>query len=154
MHTISKVISNRNDQKIEKSKILKNSWIESNELIDLQMNVYTSKKSIMRNDHFNLLKSIFRQKNVSIFYTDEAQNKSKIISATVVLYQNSNTFYKCWNLEIEMSIEKSELYAIDKAIEWALDLREKSTDIWIFIDSQKSIDLIEKSRHFLIKNIH
>ena len=33
-------------------------------------------------------------------------------------------------------------------------MREKSIDIWIFTDSQKSIDLIEKSRHFLIENIH
>ena len=95
------------------------------------------------------------QKNTTVFYTDEAYDeKSKISAALVVLYQNSKILSKSWNLEIEMNITDAEIYAIEKATEWANNLMQFSSNIWFFTDSQKSIKLIENLKHMLADQIY
>jgi ribonuclease HI len=88
-----------------------------------------------------------------VFYTDAAfDSKTKILTASCVLYQNTKVAYKTWNLGIGMSIDDAELYAIEKATKWSKTLKNTS-HIWIFTDSQRSIQFIEKSSHFLANEI-
>ena len=96
-----------------------------------------------------------KQKNTAVFYTDEAYDeKSKISAASVVLYQNFKILSKSWNLEVEMNITDVEIYVIEKATECVNNLMQFSSNIWFFIDSQKSIKLIENSKHMLIDQTH
>ena len=53
-----------------------------------------------------------------------------------------------------MNIIDVEIYAIEKAIEWINNLMQFSLNTWFFTDSQKSIKLIENSKHCLINQIH
>ena len=53
-----------------------------------------------------------------------------------------------------MNITDAEIYAIKKAIKWAINLTQFSSNIWFFTDSQKSIKLIENLEHCLINQIH
>ena len=95
------------------------------------------------------------QKNTTMFYTDETYDeKSKISAASVVLYQNFKILSKSWNLKIEMNITNVEIYVIKKTIEWINNLMQFSSNIWFFTDNQKSIKLIENSKHMLIVQIH
>ena len=129
------------------------SWQSSIQSIDLQID--SAEKSIVRKNHLQLTKRILSQKDTAVFYTDEAYDeKSKISAASVVLYQNSKTLSKSWNLEVEMNITDAEIYVIEKATEWANNLMQFSSNTWFFTDSQKSIKLIENSKHCLINQIH
>jgi ribonuclease HI len=69
------------------------------------------------------------------------------------LYDNSRVAYKTWNLEIEMSINDAELYAIEKTIRWSKTLHNFE-HIWIFTNSQNAIQCIEQSTHFLANEIY
>ena len=110
--------------------------------IDVQVD--STEKNIVRENHLQLTKQILSQKNTAVFYTDGAHDeKSKISAASVVLYQNFKILSKLWNLEVEMNITDVEIYAIEKATEWANNLMQFSSNIWFFTDSQKSIKLIE-----------
>jgi hypothetical protein len=54
--------------------------------------------------------------NSAVFYTDAAyDSKTKVSTASCVLYHNLRVAYKTWNLEIGMSINDAKLYAIEKA---------------------------------------
>ena len=53
-----------------------------------------------------------------------------------------------------MSIINAKLYVIEKTIEWITNLMQFSSNIWIFTDSQKSINLIENENHCLIDQIY
>ena len=102
-----------------------------------------------------MTKRILNQKNTAVFYINEAYDeKSKISAASVVLYQNFKILSKSWNLEIEMNITDVEIYVIEKTIEWINNLMQFSSNIWFFTDSQKSIKLIENSKHMLTDQIH
>ena len=95
------------------------------------------------------------QKDTAVFYTDKTYDeKSKISAASVVLYQNFKILSKSWNLEIEMNIIDVKIYVIEKTIEWINNLMQFSSNIWFFTDSQKSIKLIENSKHMLADQIH
>lgn len=79
-----------------------------------------SDKSLIRIDHFELLKSIFKRKNTAVFYTDGTYDtNTKIATSSCVLYQNSNVLTKAWNLGRGMNINDAELYAIHKSMKWA-----------------------------------
>ena len=94
------------------------------------MQIDSAKKSIVRENHFQLTKQILNQKNIAVFYTDEAYDeKSKISAASVVLYQNFKILSKSWNLEIEMNITDVKIYVIEKAIKWINNLMQFSSDI-------------------------
>ena len=59
----------------------------------------------------------FEWKNTAVFYTDETYDeKSKILAASVVLYQNFKILSKSWNLKVEMNIIDVEIYVIEKTI--------------------------------------
>ena len=53
-----------------------------------------------------------------------------------------------------MNITDVEIYVIEKTIEWINNLMQFSSNIWFFTDSQKSIKLIENSKHMLTDQIH
>ena len=53
-----------------------------------------------------------------------------------------------------MNITDVEIYVIKKTIEWINNLMQFSSNIWFFTDSQKSIKLIENSKHMLIDQTH
>ena len=87
-----------------------------NQSIDLQID--SAKKGIVRKNHFQLTKQILNQKNTAVFYIDESHDeKSNILVASVVFYQNSKILSKSWNLENDMNITDAEIYAIEKTIE-------------------------------------
>ena len=122
------------------------SWQNSIQSVDLQID--SVEKSIVRENHLQLTKQILSQKDTAVFYTDEAYDKKfKNSAASVVLYQNFKILSKSWNLGVEMNITDVEIYAIEKATEWANNLIKFSSNIWFFTDSQKSIKLIENSEH-------
>ena len=121
--------------------------------IDVQID--SAEKIIIRENHLQLTKRILSQKNTAVFYTNEIHDeKSKISAASVVLYQNFKILSKLWNLEVEMNITDVEIYVIEKAIEWINNLMQFSSNIWFFTDSQKSIKLIENSKHMLADQTH
>ena len=119
------------------------------------MQIDSVEKNIIRKNHFQLTKRILNQKNTALFYTDETYDeKFKISAASVMLYQNFKILSKSWNLKIEMNIIDAEIYAIEKTIEWVNNLTQFSSNMWFFIDSQKSIKLIENSKHMLTDQTH
>ena len=153
MHLISKINVDFNCDLIENFNYIIASWQNSIQLIDVQIN--SVKKNIIRKNNFQLTKQILNQKNTTVFYIDEAYDeKSKISTASVVLYQNFKILSKSWNLEIEMNITDVEIYVIEKAIEWVNNLMQFSSNIWFFTDSQKSIKLIENSKYMLTDQIY
>ena len=104
------------DYKPESIKIKKT--IQS---IDLQID--SIEKNIIRKNYFQLTKQILNQKDTAVFYTDKTYDeKSKISTASVVLYQNFKILSKSWNLKIEMNITDAEIYIIEKTIEWINNL--------------------------------
>ena len=103
-------------------------WQNPIQSIDVQIDL--AEKSIVRENHLQLTKRILSQKDTAVFYTDGAYDeKSKISAASVVLYQNSKILSKSWNLGIGMNITNAEIYAIEKAIEWANNLMQFSSNI-------------------------
>ena len=128
-------------------------WQNSFQSIDLQIDL--AEKNIIRKNYLQLTKQILSQKNTAVFYTDRAQDeKSNILAASVVLYQNFKVLSKSWNLEIGMKITDAEIYVIEKTIKSANNLTQFLSNIWFFTDSQKSIKWIENSEHMLIDHIH
>jgi ribonuclease HI len=145
IHSISKFITD--EYLIEESASIKNIWKKSSLKIEIDSNVN------VRDNHLKKVETIL-QINATIFYTNAAyDSKSKIATASCVLYQNSRTTYKTWNLEVEMSINDAKLYAIEKATKWSKTL-QNFEPIWIFSDSQTAIRCIEKFFHFLAEEIH
>ncbi len=119
MHSISKFITN--EYLIEEKSIIQNVWKKL--IIDLQ--IHQNENS--RIEHFQTLKNIFQNIQTAMFYTDAAfDSTTKILTASCVLYQNTKVAYKTWNLEIEMSINDAELYAIEKATKWSKTLKNTS----------------------------
>ena len=53
-----------------------------------------------------------------------------------------------------MNITDVEIYAIEKTIKWVNNLTQFSSNMRFFTDSQKSIKLIENSKHMLADQIH
>ncbi len=93
-------------------------------------------------------------KNAFSIYIDAAyDSRSKISTASCILYQSSRTTYKTWNLGIEMSIDDAKLYAIEKVTKW-FETLQNFEHIWIFSDSQTAIRCIENCTHFLADEIH
>ena len=153
MQSISKINVDFDCDLIENFNHTTALWQNSFQSIDVQINL--AKKSVIWKNHFQLTKQILGQKNTTVFYTDEAHDeKSKISAASVVLYQNFKILSKLWNLGIGMNIINAEIYAIEKITEWATNLIQFSSNIWIFTDSQKSIKLIENSEHCLTDQFH
>ena len=128
-------------------------WQNSIQSIDVQID--SVEKNIIQKNHFQLTKRILSQKDTAVFYTNETYDeKSKFSAASVVLYQNFKILSKSSNLEIEINITNVQSYVIKKAIEWINNLMQFSSNIWFFTDSQKSIKLIENSKHMLTDQIH
>ena len=75
-------------------------------------------------------------------------------AALVILYQSFKILSKSWNLKIEMNITDVEIYVIEKTIEWINNLKQLLSNTWFFTDNQKSIKLIENSKHMLTDQIH
>ena len=149
LQSISKINVDFDNNLIENFDHITAPWKNLNQLIDLQID--PAKKSIIRKNHFQLTKQILSQKNTAVFYTDRSHDeKSNILAASVMLYQNSKILSKSWNLGNDINITDAEIYAIEKATEWAINLTQFSSNIWFFTDSQKSIKLIENSEHCLI----
>ena len=62
-------------------------WKNSIQSIDLQID--SVEKNIIRKNHLQLTKQILSQKDTAVFYTDKTYDeKSKILAASVILYQN------------------------------------------------------------------
>ncbi len=53
---------------------------------------------------------------------------------------------------VGMNVHDAELYAIEKSIQWANSLTTLN-ELWIFTDSQKSIESIRQTNHFLAHEI-
>jgi len=92
-----------------------------------------------------------------VFYTDGAQ-KDEISAASMIFYYNSEKIIKKWNLGNSLDIADAELYAIEKSIEVSAKNLENRTskNIWIFTDSQKSIQKLQnfENRTHLVEKIH
>jgi ribonuclease HI len=145
-HSVSSFIVD--EYLIEECASIQNIWKKTH--LDLSVN----QDSNTRENHLKDVETIARASNSAIFYTDVAHDsRTKISIASCVLYHNSHVAYKTWNLEIEMSIDDAELYAIEKATKWTKTLRN-STHIWIFTDSQNAIQSVENSTHFLANEIY
>jgi ribonuclease HI len=145
MHSIFKFITN--EYSIEETITIRNIWKESSLEIEIDSNADA------RNNHLKKIELIL-QTNATVFYIDAAyDSRSKISTASCVLYQSFRTMYKTWNLEVEMSINDAKLYAIEKATKWSKTL-QNFEHIWIFSDSQTAIRCIENCTHFLADEIH
>jgi ribonuclease HI len=146
MHSISKFITN--EYLIEETTLTKNIWEKSSLKLEINQIVFA------RNDHIKNIKLILQSLNSTIFYTDAAYDSTtKISTASCVLYQNSRTAYKTWNLEIEISINDAKIYKIEKAAKWSKTLQNFQY-IWIFTNSQNAIRCLEKFTHFLADEIY
>jgi hypothetical protein len=132
MHSISKFITD--EYLIEESASIKNIWKKSSLEIEIDSNAN------VWDNHLKKVETIL-QTNAAFFYTDAAyDSKSKIATASCVLYQNFRTTYKTWNLEVEMSIDDAELYAIEKATKWSKTL-QNFEHIWIFQTIKQQFDV-------------
>ncbi len=124
IHSISKFITN--EYLIEEAASTKNVWKKS--ILKLEVD----QDSNARENHLKKIESISHTSNAAIFYTDAAHDsKTKISTASCVLYYQFRVAYKTWNLRVEMSINDAELYAIEKAAQWFKTL-QNSTHIWIY----------------------
>ncbi len=91
-----------------------NIWEKSS--IELEINQNENAREI----HLEKIKTILQTSNFAVFYTDSAYDlKTKISTASCILYHEDCTSYKTWNLEIEMSINDAELYAVEKTTKWS-----------------------------------
>jgi hypothetical protein len=145
MHSISKFITN--EYSIEETTTIRNIWKKSSLKTEIKSNANA------RDNHLKKIELIL-QFNATIFYTDAVYDlKSKILTASCVLYQNFCTTYKTWNLEVEISINNAKLYAIEKETKWSKSL-QNFEHIWIFSDSQTAIQCIRNCTHFLANEIH
>jgi ribonuclease HI len=145
MNSISKFITN--EYLIQKAASIKNIWKKL--FLNLEINQIENARDI----HLKKVETILQTSKFAVFYTDVAfDSKTKILIASCILYHNSRMSYKTWNLEIEMSINDAELYAIEKATNWSKTL-QNFDHIWIFIDSQNAIRCIENFTHFLANEI-
>jgi ribonuclease HI len=94
------------------------------------------------------------KRHISNKNTDSAYDlKTKVSITSCVLYHDFRTAYKTWDLEIEMSINNTELCEIEKTTKWSKTLQNFNY-IWIFIDSQNAIRCIENFTHFLTDEIY
>jgi ribonuclease HI len=145
MHSISRFIID--EYLIEESASIKNIWKKTHPDLEIDQNSYAKEK------HLRRVENITQTSNSGIFYTDAAFDSiTKTSTASCVLYHHSRTAYKTWNLEIEMSIDDAELYAIKKAIRLSKTLQIVD-HIWIFTDSQNAIRSIEDLSHCLADEI-
>jgi ribonuclease HI len=145
MHSISNFITN--EYLIEEIATIRNIWRKSSLEIEIDSNEHA------RDNHLKKIELIL-QINSTIFYTDAAFNsKTKISTASCVLYQNFRPAYKTWNLEIQMSINDAKLYGIEKTTKWSKRL-QNFEHIWIFTNSQNAIRCIENFTHFLADEIY
>lgn len=143
MHSILKFITN--EYLIEEIASTRNIW--KNSTLRLEVN----RDLNARKDSSKKVKNI--SSNSAIFYTNVVyDSKTKISIASCVMYYQSRITYKTWNLEIDMMMYNSKLYAIEKVIKWFKTLH--STYIWIFTDNQNAIQCIKKSIHFLVNKIY
>ncbi len=146
MHSISKFITD--EYLIEEIASTRNIWRKS------QLSLEINQELNARENHLKKVENILQTSNVDVFYIDAAHDsKTKISTASCVLYYDSRVAYKTWNLEIEMSTNDAKLYAIEKAVKWSKTLQNLD-HIWIFTDSQNAIQCIEKSTHFLADEIY
>ncbi len=97
MHSISNFITN--EYLIEEIATIRNIWRKSSLEIEIDSNEHA------RDNHLKKIELIL-QNNSTVFYTDAAFNsKTKISTASCVLYQNSRAAYKTWNL-LQAAIQK------------------------------------------------
>jgi hypothetical protein len=79
--------------------------------------------------------------------------EDKVSTTSCVLYHDSRTAYKTWNLEFEMSINDAKFYAIKKIAKWSKTL-QNFNHRWIFTNNQNAIRCIKKFTHFLANEIY
>jgi ribonuclease HI len=145
MHSISRFIID--EYLIEESVSIKNSLKKTHLNLEIHQNSNAKKK------HLRQVENITQTSNSGIFYTDAAFDSStKTSTASCVLYHHSRTAYKTWNLEIGISIDDAELYAIEKATRWSKTWQNVD-HIWFFTDSQNAIWSIEDLSHCLADEI-
>jgi hypothetical protein len=105
-HSVSRFIVD--EYLIEKCVSIQNIWKKTHLALSVNQNSNT------RENHLKNVETIAQTSNSAILYTDAAHDsRTKISIASCVLYHNSHVAYKTWNLEIEMSIDDAELYAIE-----------------------------------------
>ncbi len=127
MNSISKFITN--EYLIEEAASIKNICKKSS--LELEINQDENAREI----HFKNVETDLQTSNFVVFYTDAAYNsKTKIATASCVLYYEDRTSYKIWNLKIEMNINDAELYTIEKITKWSKILQNLDY-IWIFTDN-------------------
>jgi hypothetical protein len=145
MNSISKFIIN--EYLIEKTASINYIWKKT--FLNLEINQIEN----ARNIHLKKVETILQISKFAAFYTDAVfDTKTKISIASCILYHDSRMSYKSWNLQIEISINDAELYAIEKATKWSKTL-QNFDHIWIFIDNQNAIRCIENFTHFLANEI-
>ena len=93
---------------------IKNSTIE-NSSNKLDKKILKTKKQI--ENHANLLRTIFKIKNLMISYTDDAKN-SNTIDVTMMQFFNVETKAENWNSDRYIDVIDVELFAIEKAIKF------------------------------------
>ncbi len=127
MNSISKFITD--EYLIEKTASTRNIWKKTH------LNLEIDRKTKTRKNHFKKTKHIAKSSNLAMFYTDAAHDsKTKISTASSLLYYNSRIAFKTWNLDIEMSIDDAELYAIEKSVKWSKTL-QNIEQVWIFTNN-------------------
>ena len=111
---------------------------------NLEIRLTRTGKDIATKAHNKLFREIFNKSNNEIFYTDGSEIDGKIGAA--VVHRGAN---RKWNLGTKVDNYDAELWAIQKALEWAIEQEtrdiSRDTKIWIFSDSQECIRLIEKN---------
>ena len=96
--------------------------------------------------HNKLIQELFgKPHDNDIFYTDGSQI-GKSIDAAVVYGANSQK----WNLGSKVNNYDAEIWAIQKALEWAIEKKSygnsHASNVWVFSNSQEGLRLIGKNQ--------
>jgi ribonuclease HI len=117
--------------------------------------ISTSKKAIAKKEHLSLLAGFGKDPFTSrvALYTDGSQGDPSEVSATgnattngagvCALVSGRIVKTRSWNLGSKVEVADAELFAINRALEFALSFLERD-EVYIFCDSQAAIRKVEK----------
>ena len=111
---------------------------------NLQIQLAEASKEDSARYHNKLIQELFgKPHDNDIFYTDGSQMGNSI-GAAIIHGANSQK----WNLGSKVDNYDAEIWAIQKALEWAIQEKSSShaSNVWVFSDSQESLRLIGKNQ--------
>jgi ribonuclease HI len=135
--------------------------------IQAKIHINTARKKEARKQHLKLLESLDLgpkdQAKIAVIYTDgsqgglinpespEKQQQQQQTNAAIICRigpKNTLLTARYWNLGTAIKVADAELIAITKALELAVEIREKqekTTTFYIFVDSQAAIHKLYRS---------